>query len=1077
MEKIIFSKFNNERRSEEFCLRTDILKTECGEFYVEKCAQSKAAVAHARNMYDAYCHLSTDKKMTDVYYAKCWTVPNGVRFEYVPGKSLEEILDECLEKKKYEEVVKRILDFASRIRKSCDGSFFYTTPDYENIFQNIFFDKNVLAFSVTNLDMVFSNIIVRDDIWNIIDYEWVFHFPIPVDFIIYRAVYYYMTASKRKELQEIGIWKLLGIEKDLKKYQLMEYRFQRYIEKDYIPIPNMYADIAGENISVDSLIQYGKNLELKNRIKIYYANANSDFSEENTTYAYPVEENRYEIKILPGHEQIRIDPSEEQGILQVSEAYGVQELELYPVRIHIGEGFAIGKGTYVFKTQDPYFYIESIRENTEKIIFNLQYMSLNENTADEIIRETTEIIREATEKDRIIENKVKKIEIATKRAEKLQNIIIEKNKVLKERYDLVMEKQQEIGRLNHELFLALQNYQSVSNSRLWRWTAPVRKINDGFKATIKKHPSLYIKMCMLKGIAQGGKNRGYIERKKAIMYYEQLHIHQNDEYFLGDINQGRDMLNTIGKRVCFSIIVPLYNTPEIYLYEMLESVFAQVYPDWELCLADGSDAEHSYVGEICEFYEKYDKRIHYKKLEKNGGISENTNVCLEMATGEYIALFDHDDYLHPCALLLYAKAIEEKQADFIYCDEAKFEQLISGCYDAFFKPDFSPDLLRSYNYICHFTVFSTELLGKVGKFRKECDGSQDYDMILRLTEQAQHIVHIPKVLYYWRVHSDSTAMDIKAKTYTIDAAHHALEDHLKRVGLKGEVCDSVVPSWYRVKYKINDYPLISIIIPNKDQWQDLKKCIDSIKEKTTYSNFEIIIIENNSVERETFALYKALQEDSRIRVVIWQGEFNYAAINNFGVQNSRGEYLLFLNNDMEVISKHWIEEMLMFVQRKDVGAAGALLYYPDDTVQHAGVILGLGGIAGHLHVKYPRGDRGYFGRMVVAHNLSAVTAACMLTKRTVFDQVEGFDERFKVAFNDVDFCMKMREKGYLIVLTPYAELYHYESKSRGKDNTIEKAERFEDEIALFEEKWGEQLEKGDPYYNPNLPLQVEPQDM
>jgi GT2 family glycosyltransferase len=372
------------------------------------------------------------------------------------------------------------------------------------------------------------------------------------------------------------------------------------------------------------------------------------------------------------------------------------------------------------------------------------------------------------------------------------------------------------------------------------------------------------------------------------------------------------------------------------------------------------------------------------------------------------------------------------------------------------------------------SVFSRALLEKVGKFRSEFDGSQDYDMILRLTEKAEKIVHIPKILYYWRAHASSVASDISAKPYTLDAARRALAEHLERVGLEGRVVDSRIPSTYKIEYKIKGEPKVSIIIPNKDHTADLDKCIRSIEDISTYKNYEIIVVENNSDEPETFGYYERITEEySNVKVVVWDSDFNYSKINNFGVKYADGDYYLLLNNDIEILTPSWIEEMLMFTQREDVGAAGMMLYYPDDTVQHAGVILGIGGVAGHAHKYFNRGDYGYASRLSIAQNFSAVTAAALMVRRDVWDKVGGLDEDFAVAFNDVDFCMKIRDAGYLIVWTPYAEGYHYESKSRGLEDTIEKQKRFKGECDKFFAKWQDELDAGDPYYNPNLTLERE----
>lgn len=612
-------------------------------------------------------------------------------------------------------------------------------------------------------------------------------------------------------------------------------------------------------------------------------------------------------------------------------------------------------------------------------------------------------------------------------------------------------------------------YNAVLSSTSWRITRPLRSLVAGVKRVLKSNRFTYLIAKGVKSLLREGFAATWKKVKRKLSNQQNFQNARLPIYTEEELEQQKTV--KFSKEITFSILVPLYNTPEKYLKEMIQSVLDQTYADWQLCLADGSDLEHGNVRRICELYAKKDRRICYKKLTENKGISGNTNACIEMATGEYIALFDHDDLLHPAALFEMMNAICDKDADFIYTDENTFQNTPSDAYCPHFKADFAPDTLRSYNYICHFTAFSRGLLEKAGGgFRSEFDGSQDYDMILRLTEQAKHIVHIPKILYYWRSHANSVASDISAKPYTMVAAKRALKEHLERVGLKGEVLDSSIPSTYRIAYEIKGSPLISILIPTKDHITDLRKCIDSIREKSTYHNWEIVVIENNSTEKETFDYYSELERDKRIQVVTWTGEFNYSAINNFGAQKANGEYILLLNNDVEIITPDWLEQMLMFAQRRDVGAVGAMLYYPDDTVQHAGVILGIGGVAGHAHKYFPRNSYGYMSRMTIAQNYSCVTAACVMIRRSVWEEIKGLDETFKVAFNDVDMCMRIRKAGYLLVWTPYAELYHYESKSRGVEDTPEKKRRFEGEVLRFQARWAAELKSGDPYYNPNLSL-------
>ena len=536
--------------------------------------------------------------------------------------------------------------------------------------------------------------------------------------------------------------------------------------------------------------------------------------------------------------------------------------------------------------------------------------------------------------------------------------------------------------------------------------------------------------------------------------------------------------NTVfDQMVKISILVPLWNNQREFQVEMLDSVMNQTYQNWELCLADGYDAEHGYIEEICkEYAARANGRIVYHKLEKNGGISGNTNECFKLATGTYIGLFDQDDVLHPSALYEYVKVINEQGADYIYCDETTFKgNSIDNMITLHFKPDFAPDNLRANNYICHFSVFSRELLEGTELFRSGFDGSQDHDMILRLTANAKKVVHVPKLLYYWRSHKTSVASDINAKPYAIAAAKGAVADHLTRCGFKNFEIKSTraFDTIFEIKYEIRSEDKISILIPNKDHVEDLRRCIDSIKERSTYSNYEIIVIENNSTGKAVFDYYDTIRKQKNITVVTYTGAFNYAKINNFGAGYATGKYLLLLNNDTQVISMNWMESMLMYAQRPDVGAVGAKLYYGDRTIQHAGVVIGLGAhrTAGHTHYKINYDNLGYMGRLCYAQNVSAVTGACLMVRKSLYDALGGLDEAFAVALNDVDFCLRVREKGYLNIFTPFAELYHFESASRGSDIVdAKKAERYEDESELFRERWKKLLAKGDPYYNPNFSL-------
>lgn len=604
----------------------------------------------------------------------------------------------------------------------------------------------------------------------------------------------------------------------------------------------------------------------------------------------------------------------------------------------------------------------------------------------------------------------------------------------------------------------------IKENPLWKMSAPLRR-------------------CMHFAIRQRNrlKNCGSLRGIWAKLNYKKIERQARGNYgtksFPSEEEAKRQRQEQFPRMVKFSILVPLYNTPEMFLKEMIESVVNQTYENWELCLADGSDENHSYIEGMVEEYRKRTgkDKILYRKLEKNEGISGNTNQCLKMATGEFIGLFDHDDILHPSVLYEYVKVINEKKADYIYCDETTFKSGdINKMLTLHFKPDYAIDNLRANNYICHFSVFARELLDGTELFRSRFDGSQDHDMILRLTDRAKNVVHVPKLLYYWRSHPDSVASDIGAKPYAIEAAKGAVADHLRRHGFEHFQITSTraFETIFKIRYQIIGSPLISIIIANKDHTEDLKRCITSILEKSTYENFEIIVVENNSTERAIFDYYEELKENEKIRVITFEGEFNYSAVNNLGARHARGEYLLLLNNDTQVITVNWMEELLMYAQRSDVGAAGGKLYYANKTIQHAGVVLGLGAhrTAGHSHYGQHRDNLGYMGRLCYAQDVSAVTGACLMVKKSLFEEVGGLDEGFAISLNDVDFCLKLREKGYLNVFTPFAELYHLESVSRGLDDGGEKAERYNQESERFREKWKEVLRAGDPYYNPNFSL-------
>ncbi len=549
-----------------------------------------------------------------------------------------------------------------------------------------------------------------------------------------------------------------------------------------------------------------------------------------------------------------------------------------------------------------------------------------------------------------------------------------------------------------------------------------------------------------------------------------------------------------------SMLVSIGNASGEYLKQMIESVQQQSYPYWELCIVCVSGQNE--LETVLSDYSVKDERIRYLLLDKNGGTAAGANAALQIASGSYIGLMGSDDMLAPDALYEAAYAIafpkkirqsgvhwesagnNHKQSgkwqelhspnhsmapDVIYTDEDKITEDAAEHYAPHFKPDFSLDLLRSNNYMAHFLLVKKELAERAGGWRTEFDGAQDYDFIFRCIEQAERIVHIPKILYHWRMHPDSTAGNQESKRYAFEAGKRAIAAHLTRCGVWAEVTDTDALGFYRIKYPLQGQPLVSIMIPNKDETESLEKCLKSIA-RSSYPNYEIIIVENNSTKPETFDYYRTLS----CKVVTWDsgGEFNYSAINNFGVRFANGEYLVFLNNDVEILTEDWLEKLLGNCQRPEAAVAGVRLYYPDDSIQHAGIVVGIGGhargVASNMFVGLRRIHDGYLHKAGIQLNCSAVTAACMMIQKSVFDEVGGFTERLAVAFNDVDLCLKARKAGYLVVYDPYVEAYHYESKSRGQEDSEEKLRRFQSEIEYMRTEWNDILRYGDPYYNPNL---------
>ncbi len=542
---------------------------------------------------------------------------------------------------------------------------------------------------------------------------------------------------------------------------------------------------------------------------------------------------------------------------------------------------------------------------------------------------------------------------------------------------------------------------------------------------------------------------------------------------LSDVRRMRDLLPLLALRPTFSILMPVYNTPQKYLRAAIESVIAQVYPDWELCIVDDASPDPE-VRELIEDYARDEKRIKPVFRASNGHIAATSNSALAAATGDFVVLFDHDDLLTVDALFENALAVNRRpDVDVIYSDEDKIDDY-GRLRDPYFKPDWSPDSLLSRNYVSHLGTYRRSLVERAGGFRVGFEGSQDYDLVLRVTELTKNVAHIPRVLYHWRVHPESTASARGQKDYAYEAAVRALHEALERRGEPGRIeTHDRMPGIYTIRYALRRPGRVSIIMPTRDHGDDVDRCLRSIFERSTYQDFEVVLVDNGTRDRASLHTFGAWAErEPRVKVVPYDVPFNFSRINNFGAQQSSGEYLLLLNNDTEVITPDWIEAMVEQAQRPSIGAVGAKLLYDDGTVQHAGVIIGLGGVAGHSHKYFPGDAPGYFGTLQTVNNFSAVTAACLMVRRAVFAELGGFDEALQIAFNDVDFCLRVQAAGYYNVYLPHVELYHHESRSRGHEDTPAKQARFLGELRTMQARWSTDT-MPDPHYSVNLTRDTE----
>ncbi len=1036
-EKIIYTKFSNDR-TDKYCIATDIIQNE-EKRYVRKRALNKETEAHIKNL------KVSQERLNMLYSDSRFNVnrildaqDNYVDFEYISGISYDKLLDEYVNKNDFIGVLAGMNLFFDELSK-CKTIPFGQSDISKHYFGDVKELLGVAALPYADVDLIFQNVIVdKNENWHIIDYEWSFDCQIPLRYLQYRSIMLYVYGlSKRHALIEKDVFKQFGFtDNELVVYERMEQHFQKAIKGEHDQLGDFYHVMGMPALSVDSLVRDKK----KHMIEVF-VDRGKGFQENEKMYfdCFPVK-----VEVDENVKAIRIDPMSTEGVVIVRSIQDNKKRDFeYTVN-----GISEDNKLYWFEHDDPSVVVKNIYIDSAYFLIDMDILPFEHG-------------------NETIYN-VMKSEISTLKSE--INVLKTENQSLT--CD-IQAKTEEITQRDEMIVRLEQDIGSIHQSFSWKITAPMRILALSGYRLIRKFKLTALCYDGFRYLLKFG-IRSTARRIKELYGKSSAVLDERDfDLPLDVVEQQRAMKFEFEPVI--SILVPLYNTPEIFLKEMIDSVCNQTYGKWELCLADGSDKDHLTVEKTCREYYKKDNRIKYKKLDKNLGISENTNACIELATGDYIGLFDHDDLLTQDALFEVVKRINEKEnVDVVYTDEDKLLYNAKDGSAKYVEPhcksDFNLDLLRTNNYICHFFVVNRAIVDKVGGFRSAYDGSQDYDFILRCVENAKSVEHIAKILYHWRIHANSTAANPQSKMYCYEAGKHAIEAHLERMQIKADVEMTEHLGFYRVKYPVKEKPLVSIIIPNKDEKQTLEKCIHSIEQKTTYDNYEIIIVENNSVTTEIFEYYNELSKDRRIKVIHWEDEFNYSKINNYGVSQSNGEYIILLNNDVEVISDCWMEELLANCQREEVGIVGAKLLYPDNTVQHAGVIIGLGGIAGHAFVGLDGNHPGYFGRAFVQQDLSAVTAACLMVSRRVYNEVNGLEEQLKVAFNDVDFCLKVRNSGYLVVMNPNVKLYHYESKSRGAEDTPEKHARFASEVNYMAEHWRDILESGDPYYNKNLTL-------
>ncbi len=1114
---ILYSKFSNERR-DNLSIRTDIIE-ENGVRFVRKTAAAEAAKKHIRHLFEIQGRLSALYEKQKSLFVPNRGVMNGdaVDFEFLEDDSLSNRLDYFLLYQQ-EEAESELDRYQAQLDALSDTEF-SMTEEFRSVFGEIPESfEGAPATSVSNIDMIPDNILIgADGRETVIDYEWTFDFPVPVRFIRWRMLNYYIASDvKRQWLNDRAYMAKSGFAADeIAVYQGMEARFQEYVSGNSTPLRTLYPQMAPEALSIGEILEHERN-----RTGGFWTLKfdNGDGFREKSMQVFHYSDD------VHGDQTIALDRSVKAIRLELGGvpcALKIREISTSMGLIFAGDvksnGRVLNDNIILFSTTQPWIEISGWKSGAEWMKIQFERWSLDSDVVGAVLSDMLiadkNLVRLQGERQRLEDLLTQRTDITSSfmKTKGLKSYRFLRRKVRKtDPYQLLYP---ELANDPGQTLIRVDQVVYRKDTCLIQgWTADRDLYRDRVDITdaawnpieaeiyrLKRHDvsdklnlnpdlpygfAIHLKYDQLpsdgKVFIRVTNARGFLrqevqlisdpaqrmERIKADVdtdYDSWFRWHKPDEAELA-----RQRQDHFEQNIKFSIVIPLYKTPEHFLRELVDSVIAQTYANWELVLSDAS-GEPSPIDPLLTELEGLDSRIKVVRNHRQLFISDNTNEAIKAATGDFIVFCDHDDLLAPDALYENAAAIRRQpDTEVLYSDEDKINDL-HQYLEPHFKPDFNFDLLNSQNYICHLFVAKRSILDEVGLLNGEFDGSQDHDFILRCTEATDHIVHIPKILYHWRLSEGSTAQNPFSKMYCYENGRRAVQAHWDRLGIPAQVEREPNLGYYRTYYHWNEQPLVSIVIPNKDHSDDLKRCIDSIMEHSSYRNFEFVIIENNSTEQKTFDYYDELKGSlgDQVTVVTYEGGFNYSAINNFGVRAAKGEYLLFLNNDTAIINDDCIEELLYPCMRSDVGAVGAKLYYGNDTVQHAGVAVGFGGVAAHRFVGYGKHDVGYMFRITVAQDMSAVTAAAMMVKRTVFESVEGFYEGLAVAYNDIDLCLKIGRAGYRIIYNPHAELHHYESLSRGYEDTPEKMERLQKESDVFASRWPEILKNGDPTYSPN----------